>query len=273
MITEGITYLMIKNVLRKIIPIRVRLFRSVLVRKLRVFYYRKDLSQLALIHNTDKWGGHWYTQHYQHHFKKFRTKKINILEIGVGGHKDPSKGGASLRMWKNYFTRANIYSLDIYDKSIHEEHRIKIYKGSQIDEVFLRKICDEAGGFDLIMDDGSHVNSHVIQSFEILFEHLRKGGIYAVEDMQTSYYPQFGGDSENIENKVTMMNYFKAKLDSLNHVERIKPGYEPTYFDKNIVSMHFYHNLMFIYKDDNNEESNMVKFNKEIKKGAGEFAD
>ena len=54
------------------------------------------------------------------------------------------------------------------------------------------------------------------------------------------------------------MNFFKSIVDSLNNKEFIKPGYEQNYHDKNIVSIHFYHNMIFIYKDDNNEPSNTL---------------
>ena len=51
------------------------------------------------------------------------------------------------------------------------------------------------------------------------------------------------------------MNYFKNLADSLNYMEFMKAGYEPTYFDKNIIAIHFYHNLIFIFKGVNDEES------------------
>ncbi len=54
------------------------------------------------------------------------------------------------------------------------------------------------------------------------------------------------------------MNFFKGLADSLNYEEIIRPGYIPTYFDKNIVFMHFYHNLIFIYKGKNNEGSHYL---------------
>lgn len=53
------------------------------------------------------------------------------------------------------------------------------------------------------------------------------------------------------------MNYFKSLIDCLNHQEFVKRDYLPTYFDQHIVSVHFYHNLIFIYKGLNNEESNV----------------
>ena len=54
------------------------------------------------------------------------------------------------------------------------------------------------------------------------------------------------------------MNFFKSLTDALNNKEFIKPGYKQSYFDKKIISMHFYHNMIFIYKGDNNEESNRI---------------
>ena len=160
-----------------------------------------DLTELAIKHGTDKWGSHYYTPHYHHHFSRFREKKINLLEIGVGGYEDPHAGGESLRMWKEYFPHAQIYSLDIVDKRSLEEDRIRIYRGSQVDEALLNSITSEIGELDLIIDDGSHVNRHIIKTFNILFPKLKTGGIYAIEDLQTSYWNRFGGNSFKLNKK------------------------------------------------------------------------
>ena len=87
---------------------------------------------------------------------------------------------------------------------------------------------------------------------------MKDGGIYVVEDTQTSYWEDFGGDSEDLRNSKTIMNFFKGLTDGLNNKEFVRPGYEQTYLDKKITSMHFYHNMIFIYKGDNDEESNVV---------------
>jgi demethylmacrocin O-methyltransferase len=217
-----------------------------------------NLNTLGRIYKTDKIGRHFYTPHYMHHLKKFKYKKINLLEIGVGGWDDPYLGAHSLRMWKRYFPFAKIYSLDIYDKSPLNEKRIKIFRGSQVDKDFLDKVCDEIGDLDIIIDDGSHINEHVIETFKLMFPKLKDGGIYVVEDTQTSYWKDFGGDSDNLNNPDTMLNFFKSLTDSLNNKEFIKPGYVQTYYDKKIASMHFYHNMVFIHKDNITEESNEV---------------
>ncbi len=222
------------------------------------YFVSDDLTALAKVYRSDKWGRHFYTPHYQSHFKKFRFKRINLLEIGVGGYESPFAGGNSLRMWKKFFPFGKIFSIDIYNKSPQEERRIKIFEGSQVDEFFLASICDQTGAFDLIIDDGSHINEHVIKSFEFLFPKLKIGGIYVIEDTQTSYWEQYGGTSKNLNCEGTIYNYFKSLIDSLNHQEFLISGYKKSYFDKHIISMHFYHNMIFIYKGHNDEPSNYL---------------
>ncbi|UCS91981.1 class I SAM-dependent methyltransferase [Echinicola marina] len=216
-----------------------------------------DLTFLAQIYGTDKWGEHWYTPHYQFHFQRLRNKKIKLLEIGVGGYDKPFSGGSSLRMWKRYFSRGLIFSFDIYDKSAHEEARIKIYQGSQVDAKFLDQVCNEAGSLDIIIDDGSHINEHVLFTFHHLFPKLNEGGIYVIEDTQTSYWEHYGGELEERNSKETIMGYFKSLVDGLNHEEYKNHTYKPNYYDLNISAIHFYHNLIFIYKNKNNEGSNI----------------
>lgn len=231
-------------------------------RSFKAFFYSWNLTKLADIHKTDKSRHHFYTKHYQFHFSPYRLKKINLLEIGVGGYENPLLGGESLRMWKSFFPFANIFSIDIFDKPFHEENRIKIFKGSQVDLDLLQKIDREAGGFDLIIDDGSHLNDHVITTFEFLFPKLKKGGIYVVEDTQTSYWEEYGGSSKDLKKEGTIYHFFKSIIDSLNNEEFVLENYEKTYYDRHIIAMHFYHNLIFIYKGDNNEKSNKVRNNK-----------
>jgi hypothetical protein len=233
-------------------------------RPLLAWFCRGDLDKLATIWGTDKGNSHYYTEHYQQHFAPYRRRAINLLEIGVGGYDDPALGGNSLFMWQSFFTRAKIFSFDIYDKHALERRRIKIFQGSQTDADFLRELVRTAGGFDIIIDDGSHLNEHVIKSFEILFPLLNDGGWYVVEDMQTAYWPDFGGDSQDLGAPQTSVNYFRRLVHCLNYQELIKPGYQPTYFDRQITEIHFYHNMVFIKKGQNNEGSNLVVDNRFI---------
>jgi hypothetical protein len=252
----------VKNFIKRKLTYEQLLKTRFKIKGIKSLFFRSNLTKLAQIHQTDKYGSHFYTPHYQLHLSRFRLKKINFLEIGVGGYSNPLAGGESLRMWKSYFPFAKVVSIDIYDKSFHEQNRIKIYKGSQIDEEILNVINAESGPFDVIIDDGSHVNEHVIKTFEILFPKLKMGGIYVVEDTQTSYWESYGGTSNDFNKEGTIYQFFKSLIDSLNSEEFILDSYERTYYDKHIVSMHFYHNLIFIYKGNNSEGSNAVKNSK-----------
>lgn len=223
-----------------------------------------NLSRLAKIYRSDKGTTHFYTKHYQQHFQRLRYKRINLLEIGVGGYSYSHLGGNSLRMWKKFFPFGKIFALDIYDKTSFEEKRIRIFKGSQIDIDFLETVVKEIKTLDIIIDDGSHQNDHVKTTFKFLFPRLKKGGWYVIEDAQTSYWENFGGDSQDLNNPATIMNFFKGLTDSLNYKEIPDPEYVPNYFDKNIVGIHFYHNLIFIQKGDNDEESNILSKQKTL---------
>ncbi len=252
-------------------------FRKDLHNQFRSFIYRKDLRKLLPFYDS-KWNPYLFGERYQQHFAPLRTKKLKILEIGVGGYNDPQSGGNSLKMWKKYFPNSLIYGIDIADKSSLQENRIKIFQGSQDDEYFLKRVIEEVGQFDIIIDDGSHQNSHVIKSFKVLFPALKPGGIYVVEDTHTSYIPsykdfskfsksdspphwaEYGGSLDLYENS-TMINFFKRLVDCLSHQEFINPGYLPNYFDKNIVAIHFYRNQIFICKGDNTGSGNVVENN------------
>lgn len=55
-----------------------------------------NLSTLSILCGTDKYNSHSYTPLYSKHFKHLRNKKLNLIEIGVGGYDDPDYGGNSL---------------------------------------------------------------------------------------------------------------------------------------------------------------------------------
>ena len=237
---------------------RTKIQLGKLVTNIRALANSRNLNKLGEIYGTDKIGVHNYTPHYMTHFRKFKYQQIKLLEIGVGGYDNPKSGGNSLRMWKRYFPFAKIFAIDIFDKSLHEEKRIRIFKGSQVDKEFLIEIFNEIQAVDIIIDDGSHINEHVITTFNLLFPKLNDGGIYVIEDTQTSYWEDYGGDSEDLNNPSTIMNYFKGLTDSLNNQEFVIKNYKQTYYDQHIISLHFYHNLIIIYKGKNDEKSNFV---------------
>ena len=225
----------------------------------------KSLTDLAIKYKTDKHGIHFYTKIYEKYMLPKIDQEIGLLEIGVGGYDEPQKGGESLKMWADFFSKGKIFSLDYFEKKLNLGSRIKIFKGSQSNSEDLMRIINETGELDFIIDDGSHINRDVIYTFKTLFKFLKHGGYYFIEDTQTSYMPEFGGDAFYLRNKKTLINFFKEIVDKINYMEIKNPFYQIDYFAKNVTEIHFYHNLIVIKKNKNDEVSNVLDSTKKYK--------
>jgi hypothetical protein len=153
-----------------------------------------ELAQIFLsTPDLHKW------MHYLHIYERtladLREQPLRFMEIGV------DRGG-SLRAWRRYLgPQATLVGIDInpacseYDDPSTDLH-VRI--GSQEDARFLRSVVDEFGVFDVIVDDGSHFTSHVIDSFRFLFPHgLAAGGVYLVEDLQASYWRHYRNSAKS----------------------------------------------------------------------------
>jgi hypothetical protein len=225
-------------------PIK-KIIRSPVRRVVGKFAANDDLLELCLKHETDK-ASHGYLAAYQEHFSGRRTEVTTVLEIGVGGYGDVDKGGESLRMWAEYFPNAMIHGVDIHNKSAIDTTRIKTHEGSQIDADFLDRLMQKTGAPDIVIDDGSHVNEHIIFTFEHLFPHVRPGGFYVIEDLATSYMPEYGGDPQNLDRRDISTGYIKTLVDVIHH--DVIAGRSPGSFDGMIESMSLYKELCVIKK-------------------------
>lgn len=227
---------------------------------------RPGLDELATRHGCDKFGLHQHTRHYERHFGPLRDHRLTVLEIGVGGYGVTDAGGGSLRMWRTYFPRARVYGLDMWDKSALDGCRVTTLRADQSDPRALADATDGIDGFDIIIDDGSHVSEHVLTTFHALFPKLRPGGIYAVEDVQTSYWPLFGGNGRDVDDPSTSVGFLKGCVDGLNHAELLATHDRPPRdTDDQIAGVHFYRNLVLLEKAVNREQSPFAeKLNAEL---------
>ena len=209
-----------------------------------------NLKALAYCYDTDKGSCHDYLSVYTTWLRPLRKRPIRLLEIGIGGYDYPMAGGNSVRVWRTYFPRGRIFAIDLYDKRPHDERRIKTFRGSQDDPEFLNRVADEIDHIDVIIDDGSHVNRHVITAFETLFPRLAPGGLYFVEDTETSYWDGLGGSSRDLNRADTTMNYFRRLVDAPNHrrIAEVNPDYAPSAVERSIASLGFYTELIVVAK-------------------------
>lgn len=163
-----------------------------------------------------------------------RNDKLNILEIGV-------REGNSILTWEEYFPNAKIYGIDIDDCTKHNNDRIKVIQGDQSDEDVLKRICEDVDYFDIIIDDGGHINTDIITSFNYLFDRLRLGGLYMIEDLSNSYSAYTCG-----ENKITINK--RGDLQSLfnkiiHEMDKSTWGHPTDY-----MTIHFYPAFCIISK-------------------------
>lgn len=110
-----------------------------------------------------------------------------VLEIGV-------QGGGSLHHWAAQFPQAKVFGIDI-DASCKgaEMNGVKVFIGDATSKRFLEEALLAMPRPDLIIDDGGHWPWMQRKTFEVLWPALRPGGVYAVEDLDTSFRKRFGG--------------------------------------------------------------------------------
>jgi hypothetical protein len=212
------------------------------------------LTRFAILRGTDKWGPHFYTPVYHELFEHLRELPIRLLEIGVGGHESSLAGGASLLMWADYFPHARIVGIDIAEKRLAPHPRVTVVQGSQEDARFLGDVLADHGPFDIVVDDGSHVPAHVRATFDVLFPTLRDDGYYVIEDVQTAFWPRFGGSPTD---GAETMALARMALEALNHAEIqvANPEWVPPAVAPVVRSMRAYHNLLVFQKGDNLQPS------------------
>ena len=183
-----------------------------------------------------------FIQLYEKYFSSFKDKKINILEIGI-------ENGDSLRIWREFFPNANICGIDILKKEFKIDN-VDIHEGDQSDHKFLKTIIEKYKNFDIVIDDGSHQAKHIISSFQFLFPYINENGIYVIEDLQTSYFPRYGGSRINLNKKKSSMNFVKSLTDSINYEKNNRPFFKKSIFDGLVKSINFHQNIAFIYKGE-----------------------
>lgn len=130
-------------------------------------------------------------EEYLSRFNHLTTEKITLLEIGI------YKGG-SLSFWADYFKNpeTKIIGIDINPPDVIFPSNVIVYQCNQNDTFKLRKIAEEHGPFNLIIDDGSHQRKETENCFKVLLDYVSTGGYYVIEDWAVGYWrdqPHFKG--------------------------------------------------------------------------------
>ena len=102
-------------------------------------------------------------------------------------------------------------NIHVYGLNINNEKKLK---------KILEKISlgSNLNFFDVIIDDGSHYLSDILFSLKILFRHLRKGGIYIIEDFK---YPNYYGIDVSTETELIASNKSISDIEKELGVEKV----------------------------------------------------
>lgn len=204
-----------------------------------------NLDSLGCKHNTDKASevncnntilkGHDYLKYYEMFLNNFTRKKFAIVELGCFL-------GDSLRMWKEYFPKADIIGVDLNENlrnSLNADGIKFICADATSDDLPAKILKTTKLDIKCIIDDCSHAWGDMRRSFEILFPYLSSGGYYIIEDLECGTlgaYPKYPPRIQDAQ------PFFDYALDRMR-ILRVSENRNPVRFRPN------FHELPQIIQD------------------------
>lgn len=135
-----------------------------------------------------------YTSVYHTILKHMRPNVTELLEVGIGtlipnvassmvGYSLPGYApGGSLRAWRDWLPNARITGVDVQKDCLFEETRIRTFLADSQDPNRMDELLSDET-FDVIIDDGLHLDTAQIATMKNLLPRVRSGGFYVVEDI------------------------------------------------------------------------------------------
>ena len=150
------------------------------------------MSLLELIDNslTDKNTTHSYLDLYQELLYSKKETAKNVLEVGIGDFN--YKNGGSIKLWRDFFTNATVYGLDVLsiDRVIDElknDLRVVLYMSTDAydENIFKNIFLNKNIKFDFMLDDGPHSLESMKQFIKLYSQIMTDDGILIIEDIQS----------------------------------------------------------------------------------------
>jgi hypothetical protein len=150
------------------------------------------MSLIELVNNskTDKNTTHSYLELYQKLLISKKETAKNVLEVGIGNFGE--KNGGSIKLWKDFFTNATIYGLDILpiDRVMDEllnDDRVILYTSSNAydNNFFTTQFLNKNIKCDFMLDDGPHTLESMKQFIKLYSQIMTDDGILIIEDVQS----------------------------------------------------------------------------------------
>lgn len=174
-------------------------------------------SVVAPLQPTDKVTTHSYQTMYGMFLYPIlaRAKKFNLklkfFEIGMGCGMTYGPG-RSVALWRGLFgDSVSLWEADLDPNCVKEMQKegkldkVNMLVGNQKNPLHLQRWLEESGGaFDVIIDDGGHMNHEIKTTFDFWWPHLNPEGLYFIEDLAVGrmvhnkdygHYDETGGEA------------------------------------------------------------------------------
>jgi hypothetical protein len=193
--------------------------------------------------SSTKWSN--YFDIYEEIFKKYKDKKITLVEIGIGD-------GGSLHMWKKYFKKdSRIIGIEMNpDAKKLESDGFEIFIGDQSSKNFWKKFYKKIGKIDILLDDGGHRNIQQITSLVESINYINDKGMIVIEDTHSSYMKKGGFGNPS---KYSFINFCTILIENIHRRNPMVKKINNKFSDK-IHSLCFYDSVATI-----NVSSQIVK--------------
>lgn len=141
--------------------------------------FRTWPKNIPIFSGSDKVYRHHYERYYEPWLKDIRCKPgLKIVEIGA-------ERGRSLKVWDDFFTAPETIVGVAYGISQSRMFnrlgaRTFVLWGDQSKNETMQELITK-GPWDVIIDDGSHLPSHMIYTMFALWQSVKPGGLYIIE--------------------------------------------------------------------------------------------
>jgi hypothetical protein len=178
----------------------------------------KKLKEIIQEHNlnietnpkygTDKgYPKSYVDEFYEDKFSPLIDSEITLVEIGV-------RSGASLKLWSEYFSKANIIGID--NLSDFNDHQVPINENWTSSEKvtfidadgYLEETVDKINDkIDILIDDGPHTLESHIKLLELYIPKMNNGGMIIIEDISYDPNQLYSYVPENLQDKSYVCDY------------------------------------------------------------------
>lgn len=194
-------------------------------------FVHTTLTDLANKYHSDKGNAYKCAHHYTLVYESIINtivnlngiEKIELLEIGL--NRDNQNSIPSMLLWNEYFNgNCSLTGFDIHPSferfnNVYKNIIIKIGDQSKAED--LLQLTDKQ--YDIIIDDGYHASMHQQVSFKTLWNSVKKGGYYIIEDLHYQPHSEKCVKTRELFKNILSINNYETEYINRSEISAIVP--------------------------------------------------